>query len=235
MGGVQTHKRMVASLEKQIAVQEKKLEQVRHIQIFLTNIILFEEFIWCESGFSFFFSWVFIAHLSTVSNLNNQIMTPESGIMDGQGQNKVHRLPRLFFPRLLWARLAHRFSFWPLGPFLERPGNFKITTCWIVAQFQAYKPVNFASLNDSFLVSFLKIIETFILNANTTSLKHISGPEKFRGLSRNRPLLHLRACSQAIWQPVVHLNSLWWSSVVAPTEAMHLWGTENGLFRASGN
>ena len=27
-GGVQTHKRMVASLEKQIAVQEKKLEQV---------------------------------------------------------------------------------------------------------------------------------------------------------------------------------------------------------------
>lgn len=28
MGGVQTHKRMLASLEKQIAVQEKKLEQV---------------------------------------------------------------------------------------------------------------------------------------------------------------------------------------------------------------
>lgn len=28
MGGLQTHKRMVASLEKQIAVQEKKLEQV---------------------------------------------------------------------------------------------------------------------------------------------------------------------------------------------------------------
>ena len=47
MGGVQTHKRMVASLEKQIAVQEKKLEQVRHVQIFLSNIILpvFEEFI----------------------------------------------------------------------------------------------------------------------------------------------------------------------------------------------
>jgi hypothetical protein len=28
VGGVQAHKRMVASLEKQIAVQEKKLEQV---------------------------------------------------------------------------------------------------------------------------------------------------------------------------------------------------------------
>ena len=132
------------------------------------------------------------------------------------------------------------FLFRPGAP-LERPrnfsgpeANFKITTCLMVAQFPAHKPVSFASLNDSFLVSFLKIIETFILNANTTSLKHLSGPEKFRGLSRNRPLLHLRVCSQAIWQPVVHLNSLWWSSVVAPTEAMHLWGTENGLFMASG-
>ena len=28
VGGVQAHKRMVTSLEKQIAVQEKKLEQV---------------------------------------------------------------------------------------------------------------------------------------------------------------------------------------------------------------
>ena len=105
----------------------------------------------------------------------------------------------------------------------------------MVAQFPAHKPVNFASLKDSFLVLFLKIVEPLIVNANTTSLKHLSGPGKFRGLSRNRPLLHLRACSQAIWQPVVHPNSLWWSSVVAATEAMHLWGTENGLFMASGN
>ena len=45
MGGVQTHKRMVASLEKQIAVQEKKLEQVRYIQILLTAITLLEEFV----------------------------------------------------------------------------------------------------------------------------------------------------------------------------------------------
>lgn len=82
MGGVQTHKRMVASLEKQIAVQEKKLEQVRHVQIFFTNIILFEEWICWECGFS----WVFTAYLSTVSNLNNQIMKPESDIMDGRHQ-----------------------------------------------------------------------------------------------------------------------------------------------------
>ena len=158
MGGVQTHKRMVASLEKQISVQEKKLEQVRHIQIFLINIVLFEEFIWRESGFSCFFC-VGIHHLLvTVINLNNQIMTPESGIMDGRRQNKVYRLP-LFFPRPLSARFARRFSFSPWGPFLERPGkfsgpkaNFKITV--IIAQFLAHKPVNFASLNVSFLVLF---------------------------------------------------------------------------------
>lgn len=34
MGGVQTHKRMIASLEKQIAVQEKKLEQVSRLTRF---------------------------------------------------------------------------------------------------------------------------------------------------------------------------------------------------------
>ena len=242
MGGVQTHKRMVASLEKQIAVQEKKLEQVRHIQIFLPNIILpvFEEFIWRgKCGFS----WVSIAYLSTVINLANQIMIPESGIMDGRDQNKVYRLPSLLFsPRPRSARFTRRFCFSHWGPFLERPGkfsgpkaNFKITTCWIVAQLLAHKQVNFASLNDGFLVLLLKIIEPLILNATTTSLKHLSRPEKFRGLSRNRALLHLRVCSQAIWQPVVHPNSLWWSSVMAPVEATHVWGTENGgLFMASG-
>ena len=45
MGGVQTHKRMVASLEKQIAVQEKKLEQVscltRFNKITIPDYILF--------------------------------------------------------------------------------------------------------------------------------------------------------------------------------------------------
>ena len=51
------------------------------------------------------------------------------------------------------------FLFRAWGPFLERPGkfsgpkaNFKITV--IIAQFLAHKPVNFASLNVSFLVLF---------------------------------------------------------------------------------
>ena len=101
--------------------------------------------------------------------------------------------------------LRHRWklNFW--GPFLERPGNFsgpkanfKITTFWKVAQFLSHKPVTFASLTDSFIVLFLKIIETLILNANTTSTKHLSGPEKFPGLSRNRPLVGNRSMQNSV-------------------------------------
>ena len=44
--------------------------------------------------------------------------------------------------------------------------SFKVKTCWILAQLLPHKPVNFASLTDSFITSF-KIIETLILNANT--------------------------------------------------------------------
>ena len=50
------------------------------------------------------------------------------------------------------------------GPFLERPGNvsgpkanFKFKTFWKVAQFLAYKPLNFASWTVSFIVSFSKL------------------------------------------------------------------------------
>ena len=42
-----------------------------------------------------------------------------------------------------------------LGP----KANFEIQTCWIVAQFLAYKPVNFASLTDSFIVLFSKLLK----------------------------------------------------------------------------
>jgi len=84
-------------------------------------------------------------------------------------------LERLQKPQLgLWleihlsqtvAKLSVLFKSSPAGwaglrtgwvrPVLERPGNFfdlkanfKIKTCWIVAQFLAHKPVNFASLTD---------------------------------------------------------------------------------------
>ena len=36
--------------------------------------------------------------LSTVSDLTNQIMIPEYGIMDGRHQNGVYRFPCLFSP-----------------------------------------------------------------------------------------------------------------------------------------
>ena len=159
MGGVQTHKRMVASLEKQISVQEKKLEQVRHIQIFLINIVLFEEFIWRESGFSCFFLRGY-SSLTCHSDQSEQSDHDTRIWYHGWAASKQSlQTPPFFFPRPLSARFARRFSFSPWDPFLERPGmfsdpkaNFKITV--IIAQFLAHKPVNFASLNVSFLVLF---------------------------------------------------------------------------------
>ena len=46
--------------------------------------------------------------LSTVSDLTDEIMIPESDIMDGRYQNKVYRLPRPFSPPV-HARLAFFF------------------------------------------------------------------------------------------------------------------------------
>ena len=59
---------------------------------------------------------------------------------------------------------------------------FKTKTCWIVAQFLAHKPVNFASLTDSFIVSFANY---WNLNAITANINQLSGLEKFPGISRN--------------------------------------------------
>ena len=82
-------------------------------------------------------------------------------------------------------------------PFLERAGHFsgpkekyEIKTCWIVAQFHAHKPFNFASFLIVSLYHF-KVIETLILNANTANIKQLSGPEKLLGLSRNEPQIRV--------------------------------------------
>ena len=50
-----------------------------------------------------------------------------------------------------------------------------------------HKPVNFASLTDSFILLLLRITETLILNVNAANTKQLSGPEKLLELPRNRP------------------------------------------------
>ena len=52
------------------------------------------------------------------------------------------------------------------GPFLERPGNFsgpkadfEIKACWIVTEFETHKPVSFALLTDTFIVSICKLLK----------------------------------------------------------------------------
>lgn len=57
--------------------------------------------------------------LSTVSDLTDEIMIPESDIMDGRYQNKVYRLPRLFFsPGPRSARLFLSLTDFRRGPAL---------------------------------------------------------------------------------------------------------------------
>ena len=79
-----------------------------------------------------------------------------------------------------------------LGPFLERPGNFsgakanfEIKTCWIVAQFLAHKPDSFASLTDSFIVLFSKLVKLWSwMQTRPANIKQLFGPEKLSRLSR---------------------------------------------------
>ena len=65
--------------------------------------------------------------------------------------------------------------------------KFKIKTCWIVAQFLGHKPVDFASLTDSFIVSLSKLLNFDLEFKHGKHKKAFAGPEKLSGLSRNRP------------------------------------------------
>ena len=72
------------------------------------------------------------------------------------------------------SRMRDLPLFW--GLFLEKPGsfsvpkaNFKIQTCLTEAQFLAHKPVNFASLSNSFDVLVSKFFETETLTLNVSA------------------------------------------------------------------
>ena len=101
----------------------------------------------------------------------------------------------------------------PWGTFFEGPGNFsgpkgnfEIKTCYIAAQFLAHKPVNSASLTNSFIVLHIfKIMETSILNANTTNAKQLSGPESYRDFRETGPWG--RGWSAGAWR----MNSGWYN------------------------
>ena len=78
-----------------------------------------------------------------------------------------------------------------------------------------HKPVNFASLSDSFILLLLRITETLILNVNAANTKQLSGPEKLLELPRNRPSPRSRCekwqffglkYGQDLVNPAVHLH-----------------------------
>ena len=55
--------------------------------------------------------------------------------------------------------------------------NFKVKTCWIMAQFLAHKPVQFCFVNWWYYWMIFKRIRTLIFNANRTNTKHLFGVE----------------------------------------------------------
>ena len=105
------------------------------------------------------------------------------------------------------------------GPFLERPEifsglkvNFKIKTCWIVAQFLAHKPVKnywnfvrkckhgkhktaFRGPNSLIVIRLLRVVFSSrflpltegVITTRSNRMKFRLGPETLPGLSRNRP------------------------------------------------
>ena len=108
---------------------------------------------------------------------------------------------RPFNPYIFSGHLWNLDSLKRLGPvspkaqkrFLSRKANFQIKTCWIEVQFLAHKPVNFAWLNDSFIVSFAHY---WSLNANTANINQLSGHIENRGpSSSNVHLFRVRRVS----------------------------------------
>ena len=86
-----------------------------------------------------------------------------------------------------------------MGSFLERPGNFsgpkanvKIKTCWIIAQFLAHKPVNFASLIDSFIVLFSNRLKLWSWMQKQQRQNSFPGPKSYRGFRETGPKTKLK-------------------------------------------
>ena len=91
-----------------------------------------------------------------------------------------------------WVIFHTRFQ--TCGPFLKRPGNFscpkanfKIKTCWKVAQFVAHKPVNFPSLTDSFIVLLSKSLKLWSWMQTQQTQNSFPGPKSYRDFRETCP------------------------------------------------
>ena len=76
-----------------------------------------------------------------------------------------------------------RKLFWPVG-------KFKIKTCSMVAQFFALKPVNFALLTDSFIVSFSKLLKLWSWMQTRRTQNRFPGPKSYRDFRKRAPVEH---------------------------------------------
>ena len=85
------------------------------------------------------------------------------------------------------ARSRGSFLVRAWGDFSDPKANLEIKTRWIVVQFLAHKPFNFASLTDSFIVSFSKLLKLWSWMQTWQTSNSFSGPKSYRDFLETSP------------------------------------------------
>ena len=106
-----------------------------------------------------------------------------------------------------------------MDSFLKRPGyfsgakaNFKTKTGWIVPQFLAHKPVNFALLTDTFIISFSKLLEPWSW-MQTHKKNSFLGMKSYWGFQGTGPRTKSRNQLKGYWWWENQLSSICWEAV----------------------
>ena len=109
----------------------------------------------------------------------------------------------LLYFRVWGARVSKvPITFWALK------AKFEIKACWIVAQFLAHKPVNFASLTDSFIVSFSKLLKLWSWMKTRQTLNSFSGPKSYRDFQEMGLLASVEKLEKISFLKRRHFSSL---------------------------
>lgn len=108
---------------------------------------------------------IFPANLSKVSDLTNQIMIPESGIMDEQHQNKVYRLPAFFLSQACLQAT-------PTFPYSSKPMENEYESMYYSVWDNILKNHIFIRAHPSLVIKKLENLQT---NVHVWVARHFSG------------------------------------------------------------
>ena len=144
-----------------------KRETLSLYNLWQQQVATAKRFPWIELAICWCLTWKRTVHLQAwlfekAWEISCQLVRASDRSWNRETHEKVVRLGKSEW----FIRRIALSSFWAKRQFLETPRNvsgpkpnFGIKTCWIVAQFLAHKPVNFASFSDNFNVSFSKLLK----------------------------------------------------------------------------